>query len=298
MAITLLVIVAVLATYHGIANMLVSRADASAPRDPETGVRVGAEELDLGPRDAAVGVLLVHGFIGGSNNFWELPQRLADEGWRVRAIRLPGHGTSPRELAKTPTSELQLAVLREIRAMNEQHEQVFVVAHSMGGALSVLAASIEEVDGLVLGAPYFGVTHQWYYGLTAEWWSAITGPVIRWTYKGDAFLRVKRPEAKDKIFSYRWIPSHATDSLIHLGKLARDPFPLGEITCPVLVFHSESDFAASAERSKAAFDLLASKDKELVWLENSDHHIFWDYDRDEVVAKTISFIREHAAAGE
>ena len=296
MAIVLLIVVAILATYHGVASMLVSRADAAAPRDPETGVRIGAEELDLGPRDAEVAVLLVHGFIGGSNNFWELPQRLAEQGWRARAIRLPGHGTSPRELAETPTSELQLAVLREIRALKKEHDQVFIVAHSMGGALSILAASIEEVDGMVLGAPYFGVTHQWYYGLTPELWSALTGPIVRWTYKGDAFLRVNRPEAKERIFSYRWIPSHATESLVHIGELARDPYPLSQIRCPVLIFHSKTDFAASAARTEAAFEEIASEDKEFIWLDNSDHHVFWDYDRDEVVARTISFIEEHASA--
>jgi len=34
---------------------------------------------------------------------------------------------------------------------------------------------------------------------------------------------------------------------------------------------------------------MASQDKRLVWLERSNHHIYWDYDQDRVFDETLAF---------
>lgn len=289
-AVILAIVVGVFTLVNAIMGALAARWDANAPRDPSTGILIGAEELNLGPEDAEVGVLLVHGFVGGSNNFGELPQRLADEGFRVRAMRLPGHGTTPSEFAVTPLSEFSLAVLREVRALKEQHERVYVVGHSMGGALATVSAAIEPVDGLVLAAPYFGVTHQWYYGLAPETWTKLTAPAVRWVYKSRPFIRVNREEAKDHILSYRWIPASGSVSLVNIGERASDPFLLEQIECPVLLMHGTEDFAASPGAAERAFGHLGSEDKRLVWYDESDHHLFWDHDREAVIEQTLEFV--------
>ena len=58
----------------------------------------------------------------------------------------------------------------------------------------------------------------------------------------------------------------------------------------MLHLHSRNDFAASPEAAEAAFDLMASKDKRLVWYEKSDHHLFHDYDREAVIDEVLAFI--------
>lgn len=40
--------------------------------------------------------VLVHGMLGESRQFWEVGPALADRGYRVVAVDLPGHGLSPR----------------------------------------------------------------------------------------------------------------------------------------------------------------------------------------------------------
>ena len=277
--------------YNSFAEWMVTRWDATAPRNAQ-GILIGAEELDLGPEDASTAVLLVHGFVGGSNNFWELPQRLADAGFRVRAMRLPGHGTSAIEFAQTPPGDFPVAVLKELRSLKASYSKVILVGHSMGGALSTLGAAMEEVDGLVLGAPYYGISYQWYYMLPAEFWATVTAPVVKWMYRTDQFTRVNRAEARREILAYRWIPSAGTQTLIHIGRRARDPFVLEQILCPVLMLHSPNDFAASPAEAERAFDLLGSEEKRLVWLEKSDHQIFWDYDRDEVIEEILTFVEK------
>lgn len=271
-------------------SCLASARGKSLPRNPETGILAGAEPIELGPEEADVGVLLVHGYIGGSNNFGELPERLAANGWRVRALRLPGHGTSPRELARTTVEELVDAVRDELAALRPRHDKVVLVGHSMGGALSTIVAAEGDVDALVLAAPYFGVTHRWYYGLKPEIWSRLLRPVVWWVYKGDHFMKVNRKDAKKEIFSYRWIPTRSAVMLVKLGKRVNAQDVLDKIECPVLLLHSAGDTAADPKAARRAFDAMASDNKRAIMLEKSDHHLFWDYERETVIDEIEQFI--------
>lgn len=286
-----LTFIAALLIYNGCASTLVTRYDNAQPRDPETGILIGAEERTLGPESSETAILFVHGFVGGSNNFWEVPDQLAAEGYRVRVMLLPGHGTSPRDFAKTPESEFNDAVRDEILALKQKHKRVILIGHSMGGALITTAASQSTVDGIVLGAPYFGVTYNWYYILPVETWSKITAPVLPWVYKADAFICVNREDAKTQILSYRWIPAKGTKTLHKIGDRANADETLSKVTCPVLLLHAPGDFAAAYEASEDAFNRMASSDKKFVDLPNSDHHVYWDNDRDLLAEEIKQFVK-------
>ncbi len=286
----------VLMAIHGVANIFVDRADAAAARGA-SGILLGAEERDFGPADAKTAVLLVHGFLGGGSNFGALPEALATQGVRVRVMRLPGHGDSPRDLIPIPPARYLQSVLDEIRKLKEHHERVVIGGFSMGGTLCTLAAGIEEVDGLVLAAPFFRIPHRWYYGFRVESWSALTSPFLRWSYKGNSFVCVKRREAVPEVLSYRWVPAAGSLALFNLAKRARDPELLGEIECPVLWIHSPDDRASSFADAEKALAALGSKTVERMPLANSDHHVFLDYEREEVVARIARFIGEIGVAG-
>ncbi|NIA13476.1 MAG: alpha/beta fold hydrolase [Nitrospiraceae bacterium] len=269
---------------------LVTITDSRAPRNTETGILLGAEPRDLGPEDAVGAVLFVHGFLGGANNFAELPDQVAEAGWRVRVMRLPGHGTSPKDLRETTADELANAVLTEATALKAKYGRVVLVGHSMGGALSTLTAAQADVDGLILGAPYFGVTHYWYYGFTPKTWIRIASPFVRWLYKGSVIVLVNRPEAKKQILSYRWTPVEGVTTLMEIGRRVNQPAVLDAVTCPVLLLHGAEDGAAEPAAAHAALARMASKDKRSVVLNRSDHHVFWDYDRALVAQETLQFL--------
>ncbi|HIJ64666.1 MAG TPA: alpha/beta fold hydrolase [Candidatus Hydrogenedentes bacterium] len=282
--------VVLLGGYGVVTDRLVTRADRRADRDAETGILRGAEPRDLGPEDARGAVLFVHGFVGAGNNFAELPERLAARGWRVRVMRLPGHGTTPRDLKEVRSDELLAAVTAEFAALRKRHGQVILIGHSMGGALGIFAAAHSDVDGLVLGAPYFGVTYRRYYLLPAEVWTRLLRPIVPWFYKGKTFLQVNRKEAKDRIVSYAWAPARGLLTLFDVGDRANQPEVLENVTCPVLMLHAPGDAAASPEAAKRAFNAIASNDKRAVWLERSNHHIFWDFEQADVFETVEDFV--------
>ena len=51
--------------------------------------------------NAAVGVLLSHGFTGSPKSMRPFAEHLAAEGYGVAVPRLPGHGTTWQEMNKT-----------------------------------------------------------------------------------------------------------------------------------------------------------------------------------------------------
>lgn len=288
-----LVLAAVVVTgcYNTLMMGLAKRWDDRQPRNPRTGVLEGAEAFDLGPTNpATTAVLLVHGFIGGSNNFNELPAQLAQAGYHVRALRLPGHGTTPFDLAKTDPAEILQHVLDETRALQERYDHVFLVGHSMGGTLTLLTATMTNVDGIVLAGAHFKTTYRWWYVIPPEAWTAATGWAIRWVYKSDAFIQVNRSEIKDQIVSYRYVPVSGGKAAMRFARRARDPDVLAMVTCPVLMIHGRDDSAASPKAAEEAFQNIASGDKTFIRLENSDHHVFWDYDREQANAAILDFI--------
>ncbi|MDX9974026.1 MAG: alpha/beta fold hydrolase [FCB group bacterium] len=260
-------------------------------RDPETGIIVGAEARDLGPADASRAALLVHGYVGCGRDFGQLPERLAERGWRVRVLLLPGHGTRARDLKKLNPDLLLDAVRKEYAALRAKHKTVALAGFSMGGSLSVLAAGETPPDALVLAAPYFGVTHRWYYGLRPETWAkALSGPV-RWVYKGKLFLQLNRRENADKLISYPVLPTCSSVMLAKIGERAKAAEVLAAVKCPVLHIHSHNDMAASPLEAEKAFNQLGSTDKRLVWLARSNHHIFWDYEDEQVLTEILGFLQ-------
>lgn len=272
---------------------------AAARRDPATGVIVGTEALDLGPSDASAACLLIHGFVGSRKDFADLGGSLADAGFFVRMMRLPGHGTTPREFAETEAADLLRAAQAELTRLQADFDRVYLVGFSMGGAISTILAAESPLRpaGVVLVAPYFEVTYYWYYVLPPMTWNAMLSPVAPYVIKGERFVRVNRREAVPEIFSYRAIPTAGALTLEELGARARDPDTLAAVQVPVLLIQAEGDEAASPRASRRAFDAMASPSKEIHFFdEHSNHHLLWDYDGPEARSRVLEFLRRREAA--
>jgi carboxylesterase len=268
---------------------------AAQNRDPITGVVRGTEALTILPTadiatTSRTACLLVHGFLSSRQDYADLPERLAARGITVRAMRLPGHGTTPMDFAGQPEGALLGAVRQEYRNLTRDHDRVYVVGFSMGGALATLLASEEPVTKLVLLAPYYGVTYKWYYVLPAETWQSILGPMVPYIQRPMGMTKLNKRENADRYFMYQTLTTAGTGQLMRLGRAAGRHETLARVQCPVLLIHSRNDEAASPAVAAQAFDSLGSTDKRAVWLEKSNHVICWDYDAEEVLTETVAFL--------
>lgn len=282
--------------YSCAAENALEREIAETPRDQDTGLVLGTEPVTLqAGGDRAC--LLIHGWLGSRIDFNELGKRLLEKGVTVRMMLLPGHGTTPRDLEEQDGDDFLKSVRNEFQALRERYGDVTLVGFSLGGALATIVASEScplpggaGPDRLVLAAPYFDITYRFYYILPADLWNSLLSPFVDYVIKSSAFVRVNREEAKEKIFSYRVIPTRAVTVLNEVGARARHPDLLEHVTCPILVLHSINDMAACADAAEEAYELLGSRSKEFVSFERSDHHLFWDHDRDEVLTRIVDFV--------
>ena len=277
--------------WNRLADRMVSRHDASAPRDPATGILRGAEPFSLGPEHARGAVLFIHGFGGNGNHFEELPRHVAAAGWRVRVMLLPGHGTVPADFERTGDSALLEAVLGEARQLLQEHERVVLLGHSMGGALATLAAAqLPETAGLILGAPYFAITPRWYYGLAPETWMRMGPSLMRWVYSAPDHQPVFRREVSRSIISYAWLPTQAAVTAMGIAEKASSRETLAKVHQPVLLLHGRHDEVTWPDAACRAVESMSTKNKRLVLLAHSNHILFWDFERDIITREVMEFL--------
>ena len=104
------------------------------------------------------GILLIHGLSDSPYLLQPLARHLQKQGFLVRTILLPGHGTVPGDLLNIRYQEWIRAVEYGIRAMKGEVTDLFLGGFSTGAALSVLESMKDkEIKGLVLISPALAV---------------------------------------------------------------------------------------------------------------------------------------------
>src|SRR4029450_3115001 len=84
--------------------------------------------------------LLLHGFTGSPWDVRPLGERLAARGLYVRAIRLPGHGSTPLPSAQASHRDWEQAAEDALLSLSTSRH-VFVAGLSVGALLAVVLAA-------------------------------------------------------------------------------------------------------------------------------------------------------------
>jgi carboxylesterase len=116
---------------------------------PEVAVMPGAEPFSApgGPH----GALVLHGFTGTPQSMRGLAEALAAAGFAVELPLLPGHGTSPEEMATTGWPEWSAGAEAAYEKLAANCDRVVVTGLSMGGSLTVwLATRHPEIAGIAV----------------------------------------------------------------------------------------------------------------------------------------------------
>jgi carboxylesterase len=232
------------------------------------------------------GALVVHGLTGSPHSVAGLAGALAAVGFDVEVPLLPGHGTSPEDLAGVGWPEWQAAVADAYQAVLARTGGPVVLAGlSVGGALAAgLAAAHPEVAGLIVVNPMIDPP--------APSFQALLGDLLA---AGERFLPgvggdIADPDAREE--AYDRLPVAALLSTCR-GLDALAP-RLRRIRCPVLVLTSGHDHVIPAVSS----DVLAgavSGPVERVWLEQSRHVATLDVEREELERRAVAFALDAVA---
>ena len=244
----------------------------------------GAEPFFLpgGPQ----GVLLVHGFTGSPADLLLLGRFLQARGCTVLGVRLAGHATSEEDLSRQ-TAEDWLDSVRDGAALLRGCTRTLsVVGHSLGGVLAFLLAMEQPLRRIVsLATPVDIAPERGADQLPPR--SLCAG---RYAPKRRRRMRDVPPAVNE---SYARMPLVSVHELFDV--IARMKEHLGEVAQPTLIMHSKCDHTAAPESARYLYEHIASREKELVWLERSGHLLPLDVERQTVFEKTADFLARGGA---
>jgi esterase/lipase len=105
------------------------------------------------------GVLLSHGLTDSPYLMRHLASFFQQQGFRVMAILLPGHGTQPGDLLDVRWTDWAETVAYGTDRLSEEVDEIYLAGYSAGGALSVYQSLRDDrVRGLFLFSPAIRVS--------------------------------------------------------------------------------------------------------------------------------------------
>src|SRR5215472_12021297 len=233
-----------------------------------------------------IGILLVHGLNGNTGDMAELEEIFQKQGYIAKNMLLPGHGTKVKDMFSIGWEEWAQAVRDELNLLKESCDVVFLVGHSLGGALVLHVAAHEEVAGVVpICAPLH--LHPWLKPAVSI--GKYLLPLVPTLFEDVRDREARRRYTRDV---YRWTPLHPVESMVrYLPKLRIE---LQRISAPSLIITSIHDHVVPARDGREIYKLIGSHEKHLVTLHRSYHVVMKDHDREEVFDKTVAFVLLHA----
>lgn len=271
-----------------------ARRKEREPARNEKGIRLDMLPFEYGK--GPIGILMIHGFGSGPLVFRCMAPALAEAGFRVRAIRLPGFGEPMAAMKRVSAGDWRAAVQRAAKELRAGAESLWVVGHSMGGTLALDLAHRAPgiVDGLVLLAPLMAVSARRSLGLPPAWLFAIGRRVYRPdTILGTTFpvdLRA-RAEGIEEIRD-RFLPLSMYEAMFSLLSEVRARPP--RLPMPVMVIIPGRDKVVSRRAAREWFVSLEAPAKELMVDSSAGHVVPLDYGWAVVTARMTAFIRRYS----
>ncbi len=250
-------------------------------------VRPGAEPFVHDGDD--VGVLLCHGFTGNPSSLRPWAEHLAASGHTVRLPRLPGHGTSWRDMGKTRWTDWYGEVDTAFSELRARCRVVVVGGLSMGGALALRLAQVHGggetgVNGLMLVNP----------AVRLEDRRLAAVPVARFVVPSfpPVGSDIKKPGATED--AYDKVPGHALHSMLRFFRIVAADLP--KVRQPLLLLRSPEDHVVPPASSAYVLANVSSTDVTETLCTDSYHVATLDNDAPMIMEMSLAFV-ERLASG-
>jgi alpha-beta hydrolase superfamily lysophospholipase len=212
-------------------------------------------------------IVIAPGASEHSDRYLHVATRLVDDGYAVYAIEHRGHGRSdgpPALIDRIDNAVADLDQLILAAAAEHPSTQIFLLGHSMGGAIAVSYAMRHQqrLAGLLLSAPLAALDAAPAHMRVAAKVLSVLAPKLP-LVEIDATLVSRDPAV---------VKAYVEDPMVHHGKLpvrtvselaaAIDTFPDGvkRITVPALIMYGTADRLCPPEGSVMLADRIGSSD--------------------------------------
>ncbi|MGA8987747.1 alpha/beta hydrolase [Aeromicrobium sp.] len=234
------------------------------------------------------GVLLSHGFTGSPASMVPWGKHLAGLGYTVRVPRLPGHGTTWKDMNTTRWQDWYGEVDGALTDLRATCDRVVVAGLSMGGCLALRLAEKRpaDVDAVVLVNPAVNLAR----------FDIKLVPVLQWLVPAMPGIGNDIKMAGQDELGYDKTPLKALASQIAMWKTTRAD--LAAVTQPLLVFRSDEDHVLDPTSVDLIRAGVTSAVSELVPLHESYHVATIDNDAQLIFDRTAAFIAEHVGTSD
>ena len=268
------------------------------------------ESFLLGPEDAKIACLLIHGFSGSSMEMRGLGEFLATHGVRAYGMTVAGHSGELDEMIRAGRRQW-LASAEEGLAQLAKYQQVFVVGLSMGGVLALRLAMQHptKITGVIAMSTPTRFGDNWQTRIVP-----IARYFIKWFYPLEK-LDFNDPKVQANILKEARMrdPNVVLDfsdaqTVATLKQMVRIPIPalaelfamtnqtrrkLGSVRSPLLIIHSKRDQIVNPLCADELYRLTtAASPKTLYWLQQSDHVITTGIEHEQVYQLAWNFITD------
>ena len=212
-------------------------------------------------------------------------EALHSAGITALGVRLAGHATQPDDLKRTLWKDWLASVEDGIHLLSGICDKVFIAGLSLGGILSLVAASrYKQIKGVIAIATPYNLGDDWRLKFARP--LSLLIPEIE--KKGS---ETRDPSTAREHIDYPAYPTKGIAELHALTEVLHLSLPL--ITIPVLLINSRTDRTVPIWHGEKIQGEIKSADINLMIIEESGHVITEDVGREKVFEAAIQFIRRH-----
>ena len=222
-------------------------------------------------------ILVIHGFGGGVYDEEYLTNRLElIKNYDVYTFTLPGHDGIKANMTEEKWIEKTEEMIKFL--INNKYKTIYVIGHSMGGVLATrLASKYKEIKKLVLLAAAFR-----YLEFKEEKLDIIKSitklPTLAKEYKDEFVSRLQRmPLSSLKEF---------------MNTIRHNEDALKKIYIKTLIIQGTSDNVVPQETTDFIYDLIPTKEKEVLMCAGVNHDIFRSNKKEQITNEIIEFLKK------
>jgi len=207
------------------------------------------------------GIILVHGLGDSPYSFIDIAHHLSEQGFHVRVILLPGHGSKPANLISTSIHDWEALLSDQIALFNTEVDQLYLGGFSTGANLVTnVAINDQSIKGLLLFSPAF--RHR--------------SGVSKFSYVLDAlnpwpFHKVKKA---DNFAKYDIVPNNAAVQFSISSQQVTDNLATRLFQRPTFMVISEKDNVIDTKQALVLFEeKFTHPNSRLLWFGNSPQSV-------------------------
>lgn len=248
------------------------------------------------PGSEAAGVVLTHGLTSSPGEMRWLGDDLAAQGYTVCGVRLTGHATDPRDLARVHWRDWLACVHDGFHLLRARCRRIALIGHSLGGVLTLAAACDLPVDAaVVLGSPIWPTARLMQIARWIKW-------VLPYTDQPDRsdlpdIVRAEQARrgepVRGRIRYDRW----ASNGVAQLNDvMAHVRARLGDVRQPLLLIYARRDPTVPPAHMAWIAARVGSPSVTQRLLEAGGHNLQIDVDRHQAFAWIREFLHTHLLA--